>query len=96
MSEIWQVIIWLSVGTFVIRMTGVIEGQRLPQGGPWARGLNALPGCLIVSLVAGALLTGGPNEWIAAAAAALTAILSRSLPLTMVVGIVAIVLLRQL
>ena len=52
MTEPLLVTIWLALATFSVRFAGVLLGQRLPQQGPWKHGLNALPGCLIVSLVA--------------------------------------------
>ena len=52
-------------------------------------------GCLIVSLVAVSLISAGPREWIAGLVAALGALTTRSLPLTMVLGIAAIWLLRH-
>jgi uncharacterized membrane protein len=58
------------------------------------RALNALPGCLLVSLISLALLSGGPREWLAAARAIAAAIVTKSLPLTMAVGIAAIWALR--
>lgn len=96
MSDTWLVILTLTAATFAIRLTGVLTGQRIPQRGAWARGLRALPGCLIVSLVAVSLASGGPHEWGAGAVSAAVAIATRSLPLTMACGIVAIWLLRQL
>jgi len=94
MTETWLVIGGLAIATFAIRLSGILLGQRLPRGGAWARALNALPGCLLVSLVAVALLSGGPKEWAAAALAIAAAIVTRSLPLTMAVGIAAIWALR--
>ena len=66
----------------------------MPQTGAWARGLKALPGTLITALVTLQLINGGPQEWLAGAAALGAAIVTRSLPLTMLVGIVTIYLLR--
>ncbi len=80
--------------TFAIRLGGVLMGQRLPRQGAWARGLNALPGCLIAALVAVLLLGAGPQEWIAGALAGVTALVSRNLLATMFVGVLAIYLLR--
>ncbi|MEO1649815.1 MAG: AzlD domain-containing protein [Pseudomonadota bacterium] len=88
-------IIALAMGTFAIRLAGVYVGQSLAKDGAIARGLNALPGCLIVSLVASSLAQGGLTEWLAAGAAAAVAIVTRSLPLTMGVAIAAVFLLRQ-
>lgn len=90
MTEIWWVIVPLAGATFAIRLSGVLMGQRLPQTGAWARALKALPGSLIVALVSISLLSGGPQEWIAGAAAGLAALWTRNLPLTMAVGIVTI------
>ncbi len=95
MTEAWTVILGLTAGTFLIRLSGVLIGQRIPQHGAWARGLRALPGCLIVSLVAVSLMAGGGQEWGAATAALAVAGLTRSLPLTMAAGIAAIWLLRH-
>lgn len=95
MNDTWWVIAGLAVATFNIRLSGVLLGEKLPTTGPWARGLRALPGCLIVSLVAVLLLAAGPAEWIAGVVALTVAILTRNLPLTMLAGIGAIYLLRQ-
>jgi|SRR5687768_1801543 uncharacterized membrane protein len=94
MSEPWLVIIGLMVATFAIRLSGILLGQRIPKDGAWAVALNALPGCLLVSLVAVALLSGGPKEWTAAAIASVVAIITSNLPLTMAAGIAAIWALR--
>lgn len=94
MTEAWLVICGLAAATFTVRLSGHILGQRLPDHGPWARGLNALPGCLILALVTYLLLQGGPLEWIAGAAAAGVALASRNLPLTMLVGVAVVFVLR--
>ena len=95
MSETWIVIVVLAASTFSIRIGGILLGQRLPTTGPWARALNALPGCLIIALVSVLLLSGGSDEWVAGAASLLIAILTRNLPLTMLTGILVIYGLRQ-
>jgi len=96
MHETWFVILALAAGTFAIRLSGVLIGQRIPKDGAWARALRALPGSLIVSLAAVSLLSGGPREWAAGLVAAIVAIVTRNLPVTMVSGIAAIALLRHL
>ena len=94
MSEPLILTALLAVATFSVRYLGVVLGQHVPTTGRWARALNALPGCLIVSLVAVMLARGGPDEWIAAAIALGAAIATRNLPLTMIVGIAAVWALR--
>ncbi|NSY38665.1 AzlD domain-containing protein [Leisingera sp. ANG59] len=94
MTETWTLILGLAAATFAVRLSGYLLGRRLPDHGHWARGLQALPGCLILSLVTYLMMQGGPQEWIAGSAALLVALLTRSLPLTMIAGIAAICLLR--
>jgi uncharacterized membrane protein len=94
MTEPWLVIGGLMTATFAIRLSGILLGQRIPRDGRWPRALNALPGCLLVSLVLVQVLSGGPREWIAAVVALAAAILTKNLPLTMAVGIASIWLLR--
>ena len=84
----------LAIATFSVRYLGVILGQRLPTRGPWNEALNALPGCLIVSLVTVILSSGGINEWVGAAVALVVAVLSRNLPMTMIAGIIVVWLMR--
>lgn len=95
MTDIWWVIIALMVGTFAIRLGGVLIGNRLPRTGAWARALNALPGSLIIALVGVLILSGGLVEWLAGVAALATAIVTRSLLLTMAAGIACVWALRQ-
>lgn len=90
-----MVVLLLAGATFSIRLSGVYLGQKLPQDGSWARALNALPGSLIIALVSVSLLSGGPREWIAGGVACVVAVITKSLPLTMGAGILAIWLLRQ-
>ena len=94
MTEIWIVILGLAAATLTVRVSGHVLGQSLPDHGPWARGLRALPGCLILSLVSFLLLQGGPAEWGAGVVATVVALISRNLPLTMIAGVGAVVLLR--
>lgn len=94
MTDSWTVILALAAATLTVRLTGHLLGSRLPVQGPWARGLQALPGCLILSLVTYLLMQGGPQEWLAGTAALAAALISRSLPLAMAAGIAAICLLR--
>lgn len=96
MNDTWLVIVILAVATLSIRLGGILLGQRLPTTGPWARALNALPGCLIIALVSVLILSGGVNEWIAGGVSLLVALITRNLPLTMVAGILVILGLRQL
>jgi uncharacterized membrane protein len=94
MRDIALITLGLAAANIAIRLGGYYLGAALPQTGAWARGLKALPGTLITALVTLQLINGGPQEWLAGAAALGAAIVTQSLPLTMLVGIVTIYLLR--
>lgn len=95
MSDPLLITALLAVATFSARYLGVVLGQHIPESGPWTRALNALPGCLIVSLVTVMLVRGGPNEQVGAAVAFGVAFATRNLPLTMIVGIAVVWVLRS-
>jgi uncharacterized membrane protein len=95
MDERWALIGALALGTFTIRFAGARLGQAIPREGPAARALNALPGCLIVSLVATSMLTGGWREGTAGAVALAAAVVTRNVPATMACGIAAVWALRH-
>ncbi|MCP4382802.1 MAG: AzlD domain-containing protein [Hyphomicrobiales bacterium] len=94
MDDTWIVIVGLAAATFSVRLGGVLLGARLPQTGPWARALQALPGSLIVALVTMLMLSAGPDGWLAGAISLGVAVATRNLPLTMLAGIAAIYVLR--
>lgn len=94
MSDPVLLTLLLAAATFCVRFLGVVVGQHLPTSGPWTRALNALPGCLIVSLVAVILSSGGINEWTGAIAALIVAVLTRNLPITMIAGIFVVWAMR--
>jgi uncharacterized membrane protein len=95
MDERWTLITVLALGTFAIRFSGARLGQAIPAHGPVARALSALPGCLIVALVATSMLSGGWREWTAGAAALAVAAVTRNVPATMACGIASIWTLRH-
>jgi len=94
-SAINLVITGLAFSNLIIRLGGYYLGAALPQGGPWARGLKALPGTLISALVTLQLIGGGPLEWMAGAIALAVALTTRSLPLTMAAAVLGLWLMRS-
>ncbi len=96
MTSPWLGLAPLALITFAIRLSGAFLGGRIPTHGAWARAMRALPGCLIVALVAVGLASGGVREGIAGLVAAGVALATRSLPLTMAAGIGAIWALRTI
>ena len=93
-TEIWVTIIGLGVVSFAIRLTGYLLVSQIPQDGMWARALQALPGCLIVSLVSLMMLNGTMLEWISAAMVLAIAAITRKPTLAMFAGMVIIAAMR--
>ncbi|MDX1739051.1 MAG: AzlD domain-containing protein [Alphaproteobacteria bacterium] len=96
MSDQSYVIIILALGTFAIRFGGYLVGSKLPQNGIVAESFKALPGCLIAALLAVVFSSGGPQEWLAGTIALACALVTRSLPITMIVGIATIWFIRYM
>ena len=95
MDELWYLILLLALGTFCIRLGGYMLAQFLPNSGAMTRILNALPGTIIASLLTVLIVQMGPREWVAALLALLAAVITRNLPVTMVVGIGTVWILRS-
>jgi len=81
----------MALSTYATRAGGLWLANRFDlseRAGAW---LDAIPGAILVSLVAPTVLTGGPAEALAA-----VAVRTGSLPLAMATGAVAVVVLRSL
>ena len=92
--EIWMTIIGLVGASLVIRLSGYLLASQIPQDGMWARALQALPGCLIASLVSLMMLNGTMLEWISAVMVLAIAAITRKPTLAMFAGMVIIAAMR--
>ena len=89
-------IVLMALATYATRAGGLYLASRLDlseRAGAW---LEAIPGAILVSLVAPVVLTGGFAEALAALAVVIVAARTGSLPVAMVTGVVAVVVLRAL
>jgi uncharacterized membrane protein len=87
-------IVFMALATYTTRVGGLWLANRFElseRAGAW---LDAIPGAILVSLVAPTVLTSGPDEALAAVAVVVVAWRSGSLPLAMATGVVAVVVLR--
>ena len=80
--------------SFAIRLSGYLLASQIPQDGMWARALQALPGCLIASLISFMMLNGTILEWISAVMFLAIAEITRKSTLAMFAGMVIIAALR--
>ena len=87
-------ILGMALVTFAVKAGGLLLANRLPRDGFAAAWLRHIPGAVLASLVAPALVTGSAAEVIAAAATALVYVLTRSLLPAMVAGVLVVYLVR--
>jgi uncharacterized membrane protein len=89
-------ILLMAVATYATRAGGLWLANRLTLSERVEAWLDYIPGAILVSLVAPVVLAGGPAEALAALAVVLVALRTGSLPLAMVVGVGAVIVLRTL
>lgn len=89
-------ILGMAFVTFAIRATGYLVANRLPTTGFVAAWLRHIPGAVLASLVAPAVLSGGPAEMVAAVATAAAHLLTRNLFAAMAAGVATVFLARML
>ena len=90
-TDHWLLIAALSASTIGLRVVGYLAGSAMMARPFWRRVLDVFPGCLVPALVASALANGGPAHYAAAAIALGTAILTRNIIATMLLGMAAFV-----
>lgn len=84
----------MALVTMAVKAGGLLLANRLPQTGFVAAWMRHLPGAVLASLVAPAILTGGPAEAVAALATAAMFLVSRNLFAAMATGVAAVFLVR--
>ena len=84
--SIFGAIAGAALATYGLRLGGLLLAQRLPKSGGFRRFMEALPGTILLSLVAPGIVSSGILGGFAAAATALCALRTRNLFLAMVVG----------
>lgn len=87
-------ILGMALVTFAIKAGGLLLATRLPSTGFAAAWLKHIPGAVMASLVAPALVTGSAAEAIAAAATAVVYFLTRNLFAAMAIGVLTVFLAR--
>jgi uncharacterized membrane protein len=89
-------ILGMALITFAIRAGGFLIAGRLPETGFVAAWLRHIPAAVLIALIAPAVANGGPPEWLAAAVAVLAYVLSRNVFATILMGVLAVFVARQL
>jgi uncharacterized membrane protein len=89
-------IILMALATYATRSGGLWLASRFElseRAGAW---LDQIPGAILVSLVAPAILMGGPIEVLAAVVVVIVSLRTGSLPAAMVIGVGTVLALRAL
>ncbi|MCG8494400.1 MAG: AzlD domain-containing protein [Sneathiellales bacterium] len=93
-SAEWLLIILLAASTFSVRVIGLFAGQKITEYPHLKKALDALPGCLLVALIATSLSAASSFIWFASAIAVIVAILSNHVILTMILGFTSLFMLQ--
>ena len=89
-------ILLMAVATYATRAGGLWLASRLELSGRVEAWLDYIPGAILVSIVAPVVLASGLAEARAALAVVLVASRTGSLPVAMVTGVFAVLVLRTL
>ncbi len=84
----------MALATYATRSGGLWLASRLALSERMEAWLGYIPGAILVSIVAPTVLTGGLAETLAAVAVILVALRTGSLPVAMVAGVGAVLVLR--
>ena len=87
-------ILGMAAVTMAIRAGGYLLANRLPSTGFVATWMRHIPGAVLASLVAPAVVSGGPAEWVAAAVTAGAWLLTKNLLPAMAAGVLTVYLMR--
>ncbi len=85
-----------ALATYALRLGGLLLSSRLPRGGRFRTFLDALPGTLLVSLVAPGVLAAGPSGILAAGCTAAVAYRTKNVFLAMMTGMLIVAASRHL
>lgn len=86
----------MALVTYATKVGGLWLLGRVDVGERTEDGLEALPGAIIVAIVAPELADGGPPEWTAAALAGVVAWKTENLLAALVVAMLTVVALRSI
>jgi len=85
-----------AAATYGLRLGGLLLAERLPRNGGFRRFMEALPGTILLSLVAPGILAAGAWGALAAAVTALCTWKTRNVFLSMILGVVIVAAARRL
>lgn len=82
--------------TYLLRAGGLLLADRLPRSGRFKQFMDALPGTILLSLIAPGIVSAGIWGGVAAACTAICAYITKNAFLAMFVGVAIVAIQRQL
>ena len=92
--------IWLTIGlcaafTYGLRIGGLLLSEKLPKSGRFKAFMDALPGTILLSLIAPGVVSSGIWGGVAAASTAACTYKTGNVFLSMVIGVAIVAVSRQ-
>jgi uncharacterized membrane protein len=84
--SVFMAVAGAALATYGLRLGGLLLAEYLPRNGAFRRFMEALPGTILLSLIAPGIFTAGPLGGVAALATALCAWKTRNVLASMVLG----------
>ena len=94
-TAIFATIFGVAAATYCFRLGGLLLSEQLPKAGGFKVFMEALPGAILVSLVAPGIVSAGPWGWFAALATGVTARKTGNLFLSMALGMAIVAIHRN-
>jgi uncharacterized membrane protein len=97
---VFNAAVFLTIGfaailTYSLRFGGLMLASKLPNSGRWKRFMDALPGTILLSLIAPGIVSAGFWGGIGALATAVCAYKTKNVILSMLLGVAIVALHRQ-
>lgn len=94
-AQVFLTIGFAAIVTYSLRLGGLMLASRLPQSGKWQRFMDALPGTILVSLIAPGIVATGWWGGLGALVTAVCAYKTKNVILSMLLGVALVALHRQ-
>jgi uncharacterized membrane protein len=94
-APVFFTIVLAAIVTYSLRFGGLMLASKLPNSGRWRRFMDALPGTILVSLIAPGIVSAGWWGGVGALATAVCAYKTKNVILSMLLGVAIVALLRQ-
>jgi uncharacterized membrane protein len=88
------VIAMVALGTYALRLSGLLLANRIPNTPGFNRVMDTLPGTILLAIIVPEVIKSGPYGFLAVAATVACTLATRNVFISMCAGILVMVLLR--